>query len=92
MILEYAPRAAQEASRHGAHREAARHYQTALGYSRLLAVDEHARLLDGLSFEYYLTGRIDPAIRLREQAIQNWRQGDQVDRTGDDLRWLSRLY
>jgi DNA-binding CsgD family transcriptional regulator/tetratricopeptide (TPR) repeat protein len=92
MILEYAPRAAQEASRHGAHREAARHYQTALGYSRLLAVDEHARLLDGFSFEYYLTGQIDPAIRLREQAIQNWRQGDQADRTGDDLRWLSRLY
>jgi DNA-binding CsgD family transcriptional regulator/tetratricopeptide (TPR) repeat protein len=92
MVLEYAPRAAQEASRHGAHREAARHYQTALGYSRMLAADEHARLLDGLSFEYYLTGQIDPAIRLREQAIQYWRQGEQIDRTGDDLRWLSRLY
>jgi DNA-binding CsgD family transcriptional regulator/tetratricopeptide (TPR) repeat protein len=92
MILEYAPRAAQEASRHGAHREAARHYQTALGYSRLLAADEHARLLDGLSYEYYLTGQIDPAIRLREEAIQFWRQAEQVVRTGDDLRWLSRLY
>ncbi len=91
-VLAYAPRAAQEASHHGAHREAARHYQTALRYSHLLAADEHARLLDGLAFEYYLTGKMDPAIRLREEAIQYWRQSGRMDRAGDDLRWLSRIY
>ena len=92
MILSYAPRAAQEASRHGAHREAARQYQTALGYSHLLDADNHARLLDGLSFECYLTGQMDQAIRSREDAIQYWRQSEQAERTGDELRWLSRLY
>jgi DNA-binding CsgD family transcriptional regulator/tetratricopeptide (TPR) repeat protein len=91
-VLEYAPKAAQEASRHGAHREAAQHFQTALDYSHLLAADEHARLLDGLSFETYLTGQINLAIRLREDAIQYWRQTDWAERMGDDLRWLSRLY
>ena len=57
-----------------------------------LTADEHARLLDGLSFEYYLTGQMDLAIRLRQDAIRYWRQSERVDRTGDDLRWLSRLY
>jgi DNA-binding CsgD family transcriptional regulator len=90
-VLAYAPRAAQEASHHGAHREAARHYQTALSYSHLLAADEQARLLDGLSFEYYLTGQMERAIRLREEAIQYWRQSERADRVGDDLRWLSRI-
>lgn len=92
MILEYAPRAAQEASRHGAHREAVRYYQKALSCSHLLAADEHARLLDGLSFEYYLTGQMDLAIRSREDAIVNWREGGWIERSGDDLRWLSRLH
>jgi DNA-binding CsgD family transcriptional regulator/tetratricopeptide (TPR) repeat protein len=92
MVLEYAPRAAKEASHHGSHREAAQHYQTALNYSRLLDVEEHARLLDELSFECYLTGQMDQAIRLREDAIQLWRQSKRDDRTGDELRWLSRLY
>ena len=91
-VLEYAPQAAQEASHHGAHREAARHFQTALGYSHLLAADERARLLDELSFEYYLTGQMDLAIRLRENAIQYWRRSERVERMGDDLRWLSRFY
>jgi DNA-binding CsgD family transcriptional regulator/tetratricopeptide (TPR) repeat protein len=92
MVLAYAPKAAQEASHHGAHREAARHLQTALQYSQRLSADDHARLLDELSFEYYLTGQMEQAIRLREEAIQFWRQVGQVERTGDDLRWLSRLY
>ncbi len=92
MIVEVAPQAAKEASHHGAHREAARHYQTALNYSHLLSVEEQARLLDGLSFEFYLTGQMDQAIRLREAAIQLWRQSERRDRTGDELRWLSRLY
>ena len=92
MVLEYAPHAAQEASQHGAHREAAQHYQKALGYGRLLSADEHARLLDNISFEYYLIGQMDLGIRLREVAIRYWRQVERPDRTGDDLRWLSRLY
>ena len=92
LILEYAPRAANEASHHGAHREASRHYQTALTYSHLLSAQGHAGLLDELSFEYYLTGQLDRAIRLREQAIRNWRQAGRDDRAGDEFRWLSRLY
>ena len=92
LVIQYAPEAARRASQHGAHREAARYYEAALGYSDLIAPEERARLLDDLSFENYLTGQIDPAIQARQNAVDLWRQLDQPQQVGDDLRWLSRLY
>lgn len=91
-ILQYAPLAAREASQHGAHREAARYYQAALDSARPLQPEEHAALLDGVSFEFYLIGKIDQAIDARQKAVSLWHQSDHLDRVGDGLRWLSRLY
>ena len=91
-ILEYGRRAAAQASQHGAHREAVRHYQAAAGYLHLLPKEEQARLLDSLSFEFYLTGQIDPAIQARHEAVDLWRKVENPVQVGDDLRWLSRLY
>jgi DNA-binding NarL/FixJ family response regulator len=92
MLLEYAPQAAKQAAQHGAHREAARYYQAVLPYRRHLDLEARAHLLDDLSFENYLTGRIDPAIQVREEAVDLWRQIARPVEVGDDLRWLSRLY
>jgi DNA-binding CsgD family transcriptional regulator len=92
VVLEYAPLAAQQASQHGAHREATRYYQSALDYAHLLQPAEHAARLDGLSFECYLTGKIAPAIQARQETLTIWRKSDHPDRVGDGLRWLSRLY
>ncbi len=92
MVLEYAPPAAQQASWHGAHREAISYYQAVLPYRHQLRPEEHARLLDDLSFENYLTGQIDAAIQARQEAVDLWRQVQQPNRVGDDLRWLSRLF
>ncbi len=92
MILETCSQAAQQASLHGAHREAASFYQAALRYQQRLPEDARARLLDELAFEYYLTGQIAPAIQVRSQAVELWRLASQPERIGDDLRWLSRLY
>jgi DNA-binding CsgD family transcriptional regulator len=92
VVLEYAPLAARQASQHGAHREAARYYQSSLDYAHLLQPADHAMLLDGLSFECYLTGKIDAGILARQKAIAIWRQSGRPERVGDGLRWLSRLY
>jgi len=92
MMLEYAPQAARQASRQGAHREASRYFQAALGYRRGLPPEEQARLLNELSFENYLTGQIDPAIQTRREAVDLWQQVGQPLKVGDGLRWLSRLY
>jgi DNA-binding CsgD family transcriptional regulator/tetratricopeptide (TPR) repeat protein len=91
-VIEHAPLAAQQASLHGAHQEAARHYQAALDHSHLLAVQERADLLDHLSFEYYLTGGIGQAIQARQNALSLWRQIDRPESVGDGMRWLSRLF
>lgn len=92
MVLEYGPLAAREASRHGAHREAARYYEAALSYRSELPREEQARLLDNLSFEYYLTGQMDQGIQARQDAADLWRQVGRPEQVGDDLRWLSRLH
>jgi DNA-binding CsgD family transcriptional regulator/tetratricopeptide (TPR) repeat protein len=91
-VLEYGPRAAEQASRHGAHREAVRYYQAANRYRHQIPNEEQARLLDHLSFEYYLTGQIDASIQARREAVDLWRKVEQAEQVGDDLRWLSRLY
>jgi ATP/maltotriose-dependent transcriptional regulator MalT len=92
MVIEYGPQAALQASRHGAHREAARFYQAVQLNHQRLSPEEQARLLDNLSFEYYLTGKIDPAIQARREAVDLWRQVGQPMMEGDGLRWLSRFY
>jgi DNA-binding NarL/FixJ family response regulator/tetratricopeptide (TPR) repeat protein len=92
MVIEYGPKAARQASSHGAHHEAARFYLAAILYRSKLSSEEQARLLDDLSFEHYLTGQIDPAIQARQEAVDLWRQVGMLEQVGDDLRWLSRLY
>ncbi|WP_455381288.1 ATP-binding protein, partial [Salinispira pacifica] len=91
-VIEYGPQAGREASRHGAHRDAARYYEIVLRFGDALEVEQRARTLDELSFEYYLTGRPDEAIQSREEAVRLWRSAGRLLREGDGLRWLSRLY
>ncbi len=91
-VREYAPLAAAEASLHGAHREAARYYEAAREHSDELAMEDHAGLLDRLSYEQYLTGGIARAIETREKALALWRQLGRAERLGDGMRWLSRLH
>jgi ATP/maltotriose-dependent transcriptional regulator MalT len=54
-------------------------------------LETQAKLLEDLSFENYLTGRVEEAIQLRQQAILIWQGLDRSDRVGDGHRWLSRL-
>jgi DNA-binding CsgD family transcriptional regulator/tetratricopeptide (TPR) repeat protein len=96
-VLRFAPQAGRQASKAGAHREAAAHFATALRYAQsahtnMLSDEERASLLESCSFEYYLTGAIDDAIAAREEATRLRRQAGQQERAGDDVRWLSRLY
>lgn len=73
VIMLCAPQAARQASRLGAHREAAAHYQIALSQGSSLTQETRAELLEGLSFEYYLTGEIDAALQARRQAAAIWK-------------------
>lgn len=90
-LRQYAPAAAQQASRLGAHREAAAHYRIVLNQLSSLTPETRAELLEGMSFECYLTGEIDAAFRARAEAAAIWRRLGRAEREGDNLRWLSRL-
>ncbi|MGH7106861.1 MAG: ATP-binding protein [Acetobacteraceae bacterium] len=91
-VLRYAPLAAAQAASVGSHREAAAHYQAALRYAHDLEATERARLLEGLSYEYYLTGDNERAFEARRSALEIWRAQSLPLKEGDALAWLSRLF
>jgi DNA-binding CsgD family transcriptional regulator/tetratricopeptide (TPR) repeat protein len=91
-VLRFAPEAARQAAAQGAHREAAAHYRTALRSAGDLDDEQRAALLDGVSYELYLTGQIEEAIQTRTAALAIWRALDQKEQVGRTLRQLSRLY
>lgn len=84
-VLRYAPLAAEQAARMGAHREAAAHY------ARALRVARTAELLERHAYECYLTNQIEAGLASRREALALRRAEGDALRAGDDLRWISRL-
>jgi DNA-binding CsgD family transcriptional regulator/tetratricopeptide (TPR) repeat protein len=91
LVLRFAPAAARQASAQGAHREAVAHYQTALRDVGNLDSERRADLLEALSHELYLAGRIRDAVQPCEAALALWKSLNRQDQVGHDLRRLSRL-
>lgn len=91
-ILRYAPDAARQAQQRGAHREAAAHYRAAVECASILPDARKAELLDQQSYECYLIEQIAEAIAAREASLELWRNVGDGLKSGDALRWLSRLY
>jgi DNA-binding CsgD family transcriptional regulator len=90
-VLVHAPRAAVEAARLGAHREAASQYRRALRRSRGADPATRAALLEALAYECYLTQAIPEAVRARRESLVLYESlGDRVG-AGRSHRWLSRL-
>lgn len=91
-VCEIAPRAAEEAARAGAHRQAAQHYAAALSCADHLPAERRADLYERSAFELQLIGRVGDALAARKQALDLRRAcGDDLA-VGDGLRWLSRLH
>jgi len=90
-VLRYAPHAARQSAKLGAHREAVVFYRLALGCADTLPARERADLLENLAYELYVTGKIEDAISVRSQCLEICRGIG--DRQGEarSLRWLSRL-
>jgi ATP/maltotriose-dependent transcriptional regulator MalT len=73
-LLEYAPRAAQQATLAGAHREAAAHLATAIGHSDRLSTSERARLYELHASECDMTNQVATSLESATQALGLWRQ------------------
>lgn len=90
-VLRLAPVAAKQAASLQAHQEAASHYATALRYADALPPEDRARLLEGRSYECYLTAQLEDALQARERALAIWQQLERPLKEGDSLLWFSRL-
>jgi DNA-binding CsgD family transcriptional regulator len=69
-VLKFAPLAAAQASRLGAHRESAIHYGQALGFAELLPLEARAALFSGRAMELFLTVEFEESILALEQALR----------------------
>ena len=90
-ISELAPKAATEAGRLGAHRQAVRHYELALAHAGALSDAKRACLYEGYAFECHLTGQMERAIAAQTSALALYRALGDIRHIGDNMRWLSRL-
>ena len=92
-VLELAPQAAAQASRLGAHREAASYLATALKYVARAPPAVAAQLFEDWAYEAGLALLVyDPIIEARHRAIAIWRELGRIDKVAHNLRWLSRLH
>jgi DNA-binding CsgD family transcriptional regulator len=91
-VLRYAPDAARQAAAVAAHREAVGHYRAALRHLDRLPPAVRAELLEGYSFQAYLSGLAQEALDAGREALRiREAEGSGSEQLGESLRWLSRL-
>jgi DNA-binding CsgD family transcriptional regulator len=91
-VLEYAPLAAKEAARLGAHREAAAHLAAALRYGATLKTELRTELLDHHAHESSLANQTREAIASARAAAASWRELGNVEAQARVLRLLAQEY
>jgi len=92
-VIKFAPRAAANASKLGAHREAAAHLSTALRFIDEAEPETAALLYETWATEAGLALVIDDElIEARRHAVSLWRALNRPEKVGENLRWLSRLH
>jgi DNA-binding CsgD family transcriptional regulator/tetratricopeptide (TPR) repeat protein len=90
-VLRWAPAAAEQAARTGAHREAAAQYARALRFAGGLPGETRAQLLARRVDECWMTDQFEAAVEAQQQALECLRGLGDRRGEGDALRTLSRL-
>ena len=91
-VLKYAPLAAREAARLGAHRQAAAHLSAALRHREALPTLIQAELFERHAEECALTNQSGDAIASGREALNLWRLEGKVEAQGRVLCFLSPEY
>ena len=93
MVLQLAPRAARQAARLGAHRQAASHLASALQFVDAVGwTGEAAQLYEDWAYEAGLLRIDERLIEARLKAIALWQNVERPDKVGLNLRWLARTH
>jgi DNA-binding CsgD family transcriptional regulator/tetratricopeptide (TPR) repeat protein len=91
-ILKYAPLAARQAARLGAHRESAAHLKTALRHCDSLPTMIRAELFEQHARECSLTNQTNHAIESATRALSEWRQMGDIEAQSRVLSFLAPEY
>ena len=91
-VLKYAPLAATEAARLGAHREAAAHLSAALRFASSQPTEHRAALLEQHAQESSLANQTRTAIASATAALAAWRQISDIEAQSRVLSLLSQEY
>ena len=92
MVAEYAPIAAKNAASVGAHIQAARLYLTAIEFTQKSDVNTLVVLYENYAYECYLTNQIKNGIVFLNKALKIRKDNNELVFTGNNLRFLSRLW
>jgi DNA-binding CsgD family transcriptional regulator len=92
LVVHFAPLAAEQAASVGAHIEAAKLYLSAIEYYQGNDKDILVRFYESYAYECYLTNQIKEAIIYQGKALHIWKNKKNIEKTGDSLRFLSRLW
>jgi len=91
LVVKYAPLAAQQAASVGAHVEASKLFLTAIEYSEGKEETQLAELYEAYAYECYLTNQVKQGIIYTEKLLPLLRKKIDNEKTGNCLRFLSRL-
>ena len=92
LVLKFAPRAAAQASKLGAHREAAIHYGEALQFAQLVPLKERAALFSARAFDLFVTVQLKEAIAAQERALRCYQELGIRPAQGAALAFLAQLH
>jgi DNA-binding CsgD family transcriptional regulator len=92
LVVKYAPEAAQKAALIGAHMEASKLYLTAIEYFEGNDTNQLAKFYKEYAYECYLSNQIQEAITFTEKVLNTLKENSDIEKTGDSLRFLSRLW
>ena len=92
LVVKYAPEAAAKAASIGAHKEASKLFLTAIEYFEGNNKNQLAQFYKAYAYECYLSNQIQEAINFTEKVLNNSRENSEIEKTGDSLLFLSRLW
>ncbi|HEV8286161.1 MAG TPA: AAA family ATPase [Chitinophagaceae bacterium] len=92
LVVKYAPLAAKKAAKIGAHIEASKLYFSAIEYYQGDDKDTLIQFYESYAYECYLTNQIKEAIIYMEKALKLWKEKNDIEKTGNCMRFLSRLW
>lgn len=92
LVAQYAPLAAQKAACLGAHVEASKLYYSAIEYYQGNDKCKLIGFYEAYAYECYLISKIKEAIIYQGKSLSIWKEKGDIEKTGNCMRFLSRLW